>query len=147
MVFTALLLALATISPSTTVHLVSGVDDQPVHSARLLDIDQRLAELPTSWSTGSKVMAIVGFSLAGVALAVTPILGVSSFVGLFFAVGLAAIAGVAIIVAIVACIVGASGLARVNEEREQLQLERSALVPPGLGGALAPYNGHVLARF
>lgn len=141
---TALLFALATISPSSAVRLA----DAPViveHSARLLEIDQRLQAMPDSWSIGAKATAISAFSVAGVAIALAPVLGVSSFVGLFFAVGLAAFAGLGIIVGIVACLVGAVGLSHERDERARLLEERADFHTTPI--VTAPVAGVVIASW
>ncbi len=143
---TTLLFALATISPSSAVRLA----DAPViegHGARLLEIDQRLEAMPDSWSIGAKVTAITAFSVAGVCIALAPVLAVSvgSFIGLFIGAGLAAFAGLGIIVGIVACIVGAVGLSHERDERAKLLEERAEFHTTPI--VLAPVQGVVLASF
>lgn len=141
---TTRLFALATISPSSAVRLA----DAPVivdHGARLLEIDQRLQAMPDSWSIGAKVTAITAFSVAGVCIALAPVLGVSSFIGLFIGAGLAAFGGLGIIVGIVACIVGAVGLSHERDERAKLLEEQAEFHTTPI--AAAPVQGVVLASF
>ena len=146
---TALTLTLASLSPSW---LADAPVADPIHSARLLEIDDRLGALNAdAWSTASIAAAVTGFTVAGAAIILAPIMAVSSFVGLFFAFGLATLAGVGLIVGVVSCIVGAVGLSHRRDERAALLEERAQLVasPPMPLGVehLVPVQGAILARW
>ena len=144
MLTAALLFAFATLSPSPAIRLA----DAPVlveHSARLLEIDSRLASMTDSWSDGSKITAITAFSAGSLLILVSPILFTNSLLGVFIGAGLVAFGLAGLMVGAVACIVGAVGLSNRREERAKLLEERALLETTPC--ARVPVHGVVLARW